>query len=247
MIGTLDVGQDQAQTSIKTYVDHAGSTGHVELEAGCANQCYTHFKTNHTDGLLLFAVQGSLGDKVYMYMGNDIVYIYGDTAICGNLDVGSTGNNSIKIHGTGATTSYAEFKVSNGQNCVWDFQNPSNSNVWSSIEVKGVKFMDFSPTDNIIIMHKATRINGSLNVGLNQGGTPLSMSNAKTYFNHAGSSGYMVMEGRYRDQGFLHFETNYQYGELFLIVRNTFFIRCSDYAGNPYGQTFQPLTQSSYD
>ena len=34
---------------------------------------------------------------------------------------------------------------------------------------------------------------------------------------------------------------------MFLIVRNTFFIRCSDYAGNPYVQTFQPLTQSSYD
>ena len=57
----------------------------------------------------------------------------GSAAISENLDVWATGNNSIKIHGTGATTSYAEFKVSNGQNCVWDFQNPSNSNVWSSI------------------------------------------------------------------------------------------------------------------
>ena len=72
----------------------------------------------------------------------------------GNLDVGSTGNNSIKIHGTGATTSYAEFKVSNGQDFVWDFQNPSNSNVWSTIKVKGVKLMGFSPNDNIIIHYK---------------------------------------------------------------------------------------------
>ena len=32
-----------------------------------------------------------------------------------------------------------------------------------------------------------------------------------------------------------------------LTVRNTYFIRCSDYAGNPYVQTFQPLTQSSDD
>ena len=29
-----------------------------------------------------------------------------------HLDVGATGGNSTKIHGTGATTSYAEFKVS---------------------------------------------------------------------------------------------------------------------------------------
>ena len=57
----------------------------------------------------------------------------------------------------------------------------------------------------------------------------------------------MMMEGRYRDQGFLHFETDYQYSEMFLTVRNTYFIRCSGYAGHPYVQTFQPLTQSSDD
>ena len=55
--GNLDVGQDQAQTSIKAYVNHAGSTGHVEMEARWGNQGYIHFKTNHTDGLLLFAVK----------------------------------------------------------------------------------------------------------------------------------------------------------------------------------------------
>ena len=55
------------------------------------------------------------------------------------------------------------------------------------------------------------------------------------------------MEARNKADGFLHFGTNHQYGEMFLIVRNTYFIRCSDYAGNPYVQTFQPLTQSSDD
>ena len=34
---------------------------------------------------------------------------------------------------------------------------------------------------------------------------------------------------------------------MFLIVRSTYFTRRSEYAGNPYGQTFQPLTQSSDD
>ena len=57
----------------------------------------------------------------------------------------------------------------------------------------------------------------------------------------------MITEGRYRDQGYLHFDTNYQYGEMLLTVRNTYFTRCSDYAGNPHVQTFQPLTQSSGD
>ena len=56
-----------------------------------------------------------------------------------------------------------------------------------------------------------------------------------------------MMEGRYRDQGFLHFELITNMVKCFLIVRDTYFIRCSDYTGNPCVQTFQPLTQSSDD
>ena len=85
--GNLDVGQDQAQTSIKAYVNHVGKTGYVEMEARWANQGYIHFKTNQTDGLLFFAVKDSLRDKVYMYIGNDTVYIYEDTTVGGNLNV----------------------------------------------------------------------------------------------------------------------------------------------------------------
>ena len=55
------------------------------------------------------------------------------------------------------------------------------------------------------------------------------------------------MEARSKANGFLHFETNHQYGDMFLTVRYTYFIRCSDYACNPYVQTFQPLTRSSDD
>ena len=124
------------------------------MEARWRDQGFIHFKTNYTAGYLFFAVKDALRDKIYMYCGNDIVYIYENTTIGGDLDVGSTGDNSIKIHGTGATTSYAEFKVSNGQNCIWDFINPSNSNVWSSIKVKGSTFMVFTPTDNLIIHYK---------------------------------------------------------------------------------------------
>ena len=56
----------------------------------------------------------------------------------------------------------------------------------------------------------------------------------------------MQMEGRTRDTGFLHVETNSSYGEMFLTV-SMFFIICSDYAGNPYVQISQPLAQSSDD
>ena len=66
------------------------------MEARWANQGYIHFKTNHTDGLLLSVVKDSLRDEVYMYIGNDIVYIHGDTATGGHLDVG-VGATSSKI------------------------------------------------------------------------------------------------------------------------------------------------------
>ena len=66
------------------------------MEARWANQGYIHFKTNHTDGLLLFAVKDSLNDNVYMYLRNDTVYICEDTIIAGNLDVG-VGATSSKL------------------------------------------------------------------------------------------------------------------------------------------------------
>ena len=49
---------------------------------------------------------------------------------------------------------------------------------------------------------------GNLDIGPSQ-----AQSRVKTYLNHGGSTGHVMMEGRYRDQGFLHFETDYQYGE----------------------------------
>ena len=65
------------------------------MEARWANQGYIHFKSNHTYGLLLFAVKDSLKDIVYMYLGNDIVYIYEGTTIAGNLTIhGTFCNNS---------------------------------------------------------------------------------------------------------------------------------------------------------
>ena len=96
--------------------------------------------------------------------------------------------------------------------------------------------------NNLVHVYKDTQMDGNLDVGPSQ-----AQNKVTTHFHHVGSTGYMMMEGRYRDQGFLHFGTNYQYGENCLIAKNTYFIRCSDYAGNPYVQTVQPLTQPSDD
>ena len=86
-----------------------------------------------------------------MYIGNDIVYIYEGTTIGGNSNVGSTGSNPIKIHGTEIATAYAEFRINNGYNSHWDFQNGNHSQAWPNISIKGSSFMSFSHHDNIII------------------------------------------------------------------------------------------------
>ena len=206
--GWLDIGTSGfANSRTRCNAEVFGYTGYAELKAATGCDMPLNLSTTRTDGgWMYFKIKND--DYMQLSSSDNKINIYKDTTVSGNLDVGSIGDYQINIHGTGTTTSYAELKVSNGQNCAWDFQNPSNGNIWPSREVKGIKFMDFTPTGNLIIMHKATRMNGSLNIGSNQDGTPLSMSNVKTYFNHAGSSGYMMMEGRYRDQGFLHFGTN---------------------------------------
>ena len=64
------------------------------------------------------------------------------------------------------------------------------------------KGLSIKPTGNAVA-------SGNLDVGPSQ-----AQSDVTTYFNHVGSTGFMMMEGRYRDQGFLHFETEFQYGEI---------------------------------
>ena len=64
--------------------------------------------------------------------------------------------------------------------------------------------------NDIVYMYEDTTTAGHLDVGTTQ-----APGKVKTYFNHAGSTGFTMMEGRYRDQGVLHFETYYQYAALF--------------------------------
>ena len=73
--GKLDVGQDQAQTSIKPYVSHAGHQGNVETEATWDTRGYINFDTTASDGLLFLATQ----DVIYMNCGLDIVCFYKPT------------------------------------------------------------------------------------------------------------------------------------------------------------------------
>ena len=74
--GNSDVGITQAQTSIKTYVNHAGYQGNIQIEPRWGSQGFIHFNANCPEGLLLFAVK----DDLYMHVGIEVVYFYKPTA-----------------------------------------------------------------------------------------------------------------------------------------------------------------------
>ena len=156
----------------------------------------------------------------------------GDAAISGNLDVNVSNSPSpIKAYNTmDGYTSCIQLEAKWNSQAYMKFESNKPGALYVFITVKDDLHMYCG--NNKVHMCTDTSIDGNLDVGQSQAQTSI-----KAYFNHAGSTGHIRIEGRYRDQGFLHFETNYQYGD-FLIVRNTFFIRCSNYAGNPYVQTF---------
>ena len=73
--GNLNVGQSQAVTSIKAYVNHAGHQGNVEIKALWNSQGYVNFNTTNADGLLLTATKNVL----YMYCGLNTIHFYNPT------------------------------------------------------------------------------------------------------------------------------------------------------------------------
>ena len=73
--GNLDVGPAQAQTSVKTYVNHAGHQGNVETKALWNSQGYVNLNTTHAYGLLLIATK----DVLYLYCALNIIHFYKPT------------------------------------------------------------------------------------------------------------------------------------------------------------------------
>ena len=132
--GMLDIGTSGYTNSrIRCNAEVSGYTWYAELRAATSYDMFLNLSTTRTDGGWMYFKFNKL-DYMQLSGSDTKVNIHKYTSISSNLDVGSTGDNQIKIDGTGATTSYAEFKVSNGQNCVWDFQNPSNGNIWSCMK-----------------------------------------------------------------------------------------------------------------
>ena len=166
-------------------------------------------------------------------MSSDNSYVRRAPDATNRLIVNQNGNTTInetleaqKLSITNTTARPIEINnaMHNGPYLMATSQNYSNNNLLFALRCLPVNQLwcfGVTTSNQYIISHENstkfsiqsncnTTISGNLNVGPSQ-----AQSNVKTYFDNFGSSGFMMMEGRYRDQGFLHFENNYQYGEMF--------------------------------
>ena len=131
----------------RLYITNS-TAGPIEINNRMHNGPYlAAISQNHSNSDLLFALRclplnqswcsgASTSNQYIISHGNSTklsIQSNGSTPMGGNLDVGSTGNNSIKVHGTGVKTVCTEFTINNGQNCVWDFISPNGGNMLSNI------------------------------------------------------------------------------------------------------------------
>ena len=204
----LDVSVSNARASVNAYNAMEGYTRYIELEAKWNSQGYLKFEPHKPGAHYLFS---TVKDDFHMYCGSNLVHMYKDT-IDGNLDVG-----------VGAAPSIVKARVNH---------EGSTGHIRMEAQYRNVFLLSFDTTyshgyiflevndyymycgNNLVHMYNDTTVDGNLDVGQSQAQTSI-----KAWFNHVGSTGFMMTEGRYRDQGLLHFGTNYQYGELFLTVR----------------------------
>ena len=108
--GVLDIcTSGYTNSRIRCNAAVGGYIGYAELKAANSYDMFLNLSTTRTDGGWMY-FESNNDDFVQSSSSGNRVNIYKDTAISGNLDAGTTGNNSMKIHGTGIATSYALFK-----------------------------------------------------------------------------------------------------------------------------------------
>ena len=218
-------------SSKKFSLDIKSSTIHTEFwtlasfHQGIANSgAWLQFSRDGTSNTWQ---SGMSSDNPYVVRTSDATNVLtvnqnGNTSISGNLESQSLALNKpsndddipLQIINNNQNWFVASLESTiAGDGCLVQWMTPASSSYWWS-GVWGTNTNDSNIWFNdqgLYHLHNGSAVlSGNLNVGPSQ-----AQSSVNTYFNHVGSTGYMMKEGRYRDQGFLHFGTNYQYGEMF--------------------------------
>ena len=74
--GNLGVGVGAASSMVKAHVIHAGSTGHIRMDAKYRNQSFLSFDTTFVNGFVSLEVT----NDYYMYCGHNLVHFYKTTS-----------------------------------------------------------------------------------------------------------------------------------------------------------------------
>ena len=85
---------------------------------------------------------------------------------------------------------------------------------WVYFQINGDSYMQLSGSANKVNNYKYTTISGNLDVGVGA-----ASSIVKAHVNHEGSTGFIEIEARWRNQPFLHFDTTFSYGCIFFAIK----------------------------
>ena len=107
----------------------------------------------------------------------------------GHLDIGTTYTSSrIRCNAEfGGYTGYAESKAASSYDMFLNHQTTYPNGGWMYFKINNDSYMQLSAGGDKVNMFKDTT-GGNLDVGPSQ-----AQSKINTYFNHAGSTGYMMM------------------------------------------------------
>ena len=140
----------------------------------------------------------------------------GDIDLPGMLDIGTSGYTSSRIRYNAAVngyTGYAELRAYSSYGMHLNLSTTRTDGGWMYFKINNDAYMQLSSSDNKLNTYKDTAISGNLDVGQDQAQTP-----RNAYVNHMGKTGYVEMDARWANQGFIRFKTNHTAGELLFAV-----------------------------
>ena len=185
-----------------------------------------------------------------MYLGNDIVYIYEDTTISGNLEAQklilnkpSNDSETTPLNITNNNQNWEVIALEStiaGDGCFQNCKTAQSPIVWNTGIWNQNEYGVRHGVNGILIYDNGnTTISGNLDVGTTQAQTSI-----KAYVNHAGHQGNIQIGARWRrSQGFIHFSTDHPECLLLFAAKDVLYM----YVGAEVVYFYKPTANASYD
>ena len=230
--GHLDIGTYPYTSSrIRCNVEVNGYVGYAELNGASSYDMFINLSTTRTDGGWMYCI---IDNDSYMQLSgsdND-VNIYKGTTISSTLTINGNLGSSMKypslINGSTIHTdvwTFASFRKGIASSGSWlQFSRYGTSNTWQTgmssdnsyvIRASGAtNVLNVGPNGNVALT-------GDLEVGSGASVTPI-----KAHVNHEGSTGFIEIEARWRNQACSSFDTAFGNGYIFFEAKNEYYMYC---------------------